>query len=198
MAGLEIKLQVPSLYELPSRVLPQGAVLDGARRQLTWRVPGPGYGDVSALAAEGKASAGAGHAGTGIPPLKALISTAHTFCALFYVSAAPAAARAALRSAQAEVALFSAPHASLTGVTLEQHGYFTVLPPAVPEPHAAAPKAGDPKLGQEVSEASTGNAATAVRSSADEAILEQRAQAGAACTSWVATVLCRPRSMTGV
>uniref|UniRef100_A0A7S0S610 MHD domain-containing protein n=1 Tax=Chlamydomonas leiostraca TaxID=1034604 RepID=A0A7S0S610_9CHLO len=96
--GVEVKLVVPALFELPSRASPPGASMDGAHRTLTWKQ-------------------GAGEAG------RSGGNAARAFSAVFLVSAGEAATKATLRGISAEVVATGARGATLTGVTLHQYGF---------------------------------------------------------------------------
>lgn len=123
--GLEVRLTLPALFELPKRVTPGGATLDGANRLLSWRVgasPSP------------VAQHPLGTAQLGAPlTLEAFIGSAErgaregqcvvAFSAVFLVPAGELAARGALRATGAEVVLQGQAGHTLTGVTLRQHGF---------------------------------------------------------------------------
>lgn len=111
-AGLDVRITVPALLELPARARPTGASMDGAKRTLTWRLPGSAPGAPAPATAAG-----------GAPPLSELMVSPCAFSAAFLVSGGEMATRAALRSVAVEVVLQGAPGATLTGVMLEQLGF---------------------------------------------------------------------------
>lgn len=86
---------VPSLFELPSRVFPAGATMDGAKHTIVWK-----HGASLERSTE-----------------------AQSFSAVFLVSAGETATKAALRGLSAEVNASGAHSATLTGVTLHQYGF---------------------------------------------------------------------------
>lgn len=113
-AGFEIKLHVPSLYDLPSRVRPIGAKMDGSRRILKWVLPNP---DPLATLSFGSGS------DQDDVSLDKLCAGPVGFSAVFLVSGSMAAAKGALRSVMAEVEVRGATGKTLSGIMLRQHGF---------------------------------------------------------------------------
>lgn len=98
-AALDVRLSLPPLFELPLRVTPPGATLDGAARTLTWRVVASS------------------------PLLASAAAEPVAFSAAFVAPAGLVACQGALRNAHAEVHVAGAPGATLTGLGLLQHGF---------------------------------------------------------------------------
>jgi len=103
-AEVEVKLSYPPLFELPARVTPHGATLDGSKHQLCWKV------DASTE--------------QGQQLLAHLTEEPVAFSAVFLVPAGLAASQGALRQVLAEVVVHGRKGTTLTGTSLLQHGFY--------------------------------------------------------------------------
>lgn len=97
--GVEVRLVVPSLFELPSRVSPPGASMDGSKHTLVWQQ--------QQLQQQAQDAS----------------PTPRCFSAVFLVSAGEAATQAAMRVLSADVVVRGRGGATLTGATLHQYGF---------------------------------------------------------------------------